>query len=85
MQKVVWIGVVLLAVLHQDLWYWDDKSAVFGFMPVGLAYHAGYSIAAALIWAAAVKWAWPSHLEAWADEPRSNTTAEANSNEGGDA
>ncbi len=41
--KRVTIGLlVLLAVLHQDFWWWDDgHTLVFGFMPVGLAYHAG--------------------------------------------
>ena len=59
--------VVVLALLHQDFWFWDDPTLVFGFMPVGLFYHALYSIAAACLWAAAVKWAWPSEVEAFAD------------------
>ncbi|MEM6278478.1 MAG: hypothetical protein AAF491_01450 [Verrucomicrobiota bacterium] len=58
---------VILAVLHQDVWNWDKENLVFGFMPVGLAFHAGYSIAAALFWACVVKFAWPSRLEEWAD------------------
>jgi len=36
---------------------------VFGFLPVGLAYHAGYSILAAIMMAVLVKVAWPEHLE----------------------
>lgn len=67
MKKVVWILVAVLAVVHQDLWWWDDKTLVFGFMPIGLFYHALFSIMAACVWAMAVKWAWPSHLEEWAD------------------
>ena len=59
--------VAVLALLHQDFWFWDDPTLVFGFMPVGLFYHALYSIAAACLWAAAVKWAWPSEVEAFAD------------------
>ena len=66
---IIWIIFVALFVLHQDFWFWDDRTLVFGFLPVGLAYHAGFSIAAALLWAAAVKWAWPSEIEAWADVP----------------
>ena len=66
--KWVWIIFVLLFILHQDVWYWDDRTLVFGFMPIGLAYHAGFSIAAALLWAAAIKWAWPSDIEAWASD-----------------
>lgn len=59
--------VVVLALLHQDFWFWDDPTLVFGFMPVGLFYHTLYSIAAACLWAAAVKWAWPSEVEAFAE------------------
>jgi len=66
--KVIWIIFVCLFILHQDVWFWDDKRLVFGFMPVGLAYHASFSLAAALLWASAVKFAWPSDIEAWADE-----------------
>ena len=35
-------GFIVLAVLHQDGWNWDDGDLVFGIMPVGLAYHAAY-------------------------------------------
>ena len=68
--------VVVLAVLHQDFWNWDSSALVFGFMPVGLAYHAGYSIVAAIFWALVIKFAWPTHLEEWADagdEPESGS------------
>ena len=65
-----WIAgaVVLLAVLHPDCWWWDDGTLVFGFMPIGLAYHVGYSLAAGLTWWIVVKFAWPDHIEAWADD-----------------
>ena len=73
MKNVVWIAVIVLAIVHQDFWWWDDGSLVFGFLPVGLAYHALFSIAAALVWAGAVKWTWPSHIERWADLPADQT------------
>lgn len=73
--KAIWIIFVLLFFLHQDFWNWDNRGLVFGFLPVGLAYHAAFSLAAALLWASAVKWAWPSDVEAWADE--SNDEGEA--------
>lgn len=50
-------------VLHQDNWNWKSTDVVFGILPVGLAYHAGYSILAAVMMAILVKCAWPSHLE----------------------
>ncbi|MDP6740061.1 MAG: hypothetical protein QF404_08615 [Planctomycetota bacterium] len=68
MARLIWLMVVVLAVLHQDVWNWDSKALVLGFIPVGLAYHALYSVAAALMWMAALRWAWPSGVEAWANE-----------------
>lgn len=75
--KAIWIIFALLFILHQDVWFWDDRTLVFGFMPIGLAYHAAFSIVAALLWASAVKWAWPSDIEAWADEPTTDSEAQA--------
>ena len=58
---------IIFAVLHQDFWNWDNSNLVLGFMPVGLAYHATYSIVCAIFWACVLKFAWPSDLEKWAD------------------
>jgi hypothetical protein len=69
MKNAVWIAFWLLFVLHHDFWWWADDQIVLGFMPVGLAWHAGFSIAAALLWLAALKFAWPSEIEEWAAEP----------------
>ena len=34
-------AVVLLYLLHQDFWFWRDaRPLVFGFLPIGLFYHA---------------------------------------------
>ena len=68
MNKVVWGLVILLGIIHYDFWYWDDASLVFGFMPIGLFYQALISLAAGIVWALAVKYAWPSHVEEWADQ-----------------
>ena len=68
MKQLVWILAIALFVLHQDFWLWNNDSLVFGFLPAGLAYHAGFSIAAAVVWALAVKFAWPHQFEKWADE-----------------
>ena len=58
---------IALAVLHQDVWNWDKPDLVFGFMPIGLAYHAAYSLVAAAFWAGVMKFAWPTKLEEWAE------------------
>jgi len=56
--------VVAVYLLHQDYWNWRQaEPLIFGFLPVGLAYHAGYSILAAITMAVLVKFAWPAHLE----------------------
>ncbi len=46
MKYAVWGLVVLLVVLHQDVWNWDNDRLVFGFLPMTLAFHGGISIAA---------------------------------------
>ena len=69
MKKGIYILAIALAVLHQDAWLWDDRSILFGFMPVGLAYHFLFSLCSAIVWALAVKFAWPTKWEKWADEP----------------
>lgn len=61
--------VVLLYVLHQDVWLWNDaRPFVFGFLPVGLFYHAALTLLASLLLWALVRFAWPRHLEAFASE-----------------
>ncbi|MAT16724.1 MAG: hypothetical protein CMJ46_15815 [Planctomyces sp.] len=59
MKYVVWGMVVLLLIIHQDNWFWDDKTLVFGFFPIGLLYHAGISLLAATTWYLATLFAWP--------------------------
>jgi hypothetical protein len=64
MKRLTYGLLVLLAILHQDWWWWDDGTTMcLGFMPIGLAYHAGVSVAAACLWALAVRHCWPAHLD----------------------
>lgn len=64
----VWIGVVILFVLHQDLWLWAEATLWFGPLPAGLAYHAGYSVLVSAFWFLVVKFAWPPALDADEEE-----------------
>jgi Protein of unknown function (DUF3311) len=57
------VAVAALYVLHQDIWFWRSSYLVFGFIPIGLFYHACFSAAAALLMWLLVTFAWPSHLE----------------------
>ncbi len=78
MQRYVWALVLLLVVLHQDNWFWEDDTLVFGFMPVGLFYHACISVSACLVWLLAVNVCWPSDKEAM-PEASGNESQEAQS------
>ena len=64
------LAVVALYVLHQDVWFWrTPEPLLFGFLPIGLWYHAGFTIAVtALMWTL-VKFAWPADLERKAQAP----------------
>lgn len=71
-RRLIWALAGALFVLHHDFWFWRDTTLLFGFMPVGLAYHLLYSVAAAGLWLAMMKFAWPEHIERFAsgaDEP----------------
>ncbi len=63
----LWLAALVMVVLHHDFWWYGDTSVVLGFLPVGLAYHVAYSVVAAGLWIAAIRYAWPHELEAWAD------------------
>ncbi len=76
MSRWVWyIPIVALAVLHQDNWWWDDKTLVFGFMPVGLFWHALISLAAGLSWGLVVLFAWPHELDEIEEEQPADASA----------
>lgn len=60
MKAVIYLLIALLIILHQDNWLWDKQTLVFGFMPIGLLYHVGISLAAAFTWYLATIFAWPA-------------------------
>jgi hypothetical protein len=63
--------LAVVYVLHQDFWNWKEAyPLVFGFLPIGLAYQAGYSVLAAAMMAVLVRAAWPKHLESVESEVR---------------
>lgn len=64
MKRVVVVLLILLAVAHQDFWFWNRiEPLVLGFIPIGLAYQIGVSIAAAILWALAVHYCWPRDVD----------------------
>ena len=56
---VIAVLATLLLILHQDYWFWTNKSLVFGILPIGLFWHICISLAAVLTWALATRIAWP--------------------------
>ena len=70
MPKKLLLTLLVLAVffLHQDFWNWKNAGLVFGFLPVGLAYHAAYAVVAACLMAVLVKLAWPVELDRFESE-----------------
>jgi hypothetical protein len=56
--------VTILYVLHQDVWFWRSaRPFVLGALPIGLFYHAAYTVATSLLLMALVRLLWPSHLD----------------------
>jgi hypothetical protein len=68
MKTLIWLLVIILIIIHQDFWYWEDATLVFGFLPIGLAYHAGISIAAGIVWTLACQFAWPEGIDDFDNE-----------------
>ena len=61
-RALLYLALLLAALLHQDLWLWDDRSIVLG-LPVGLTYHVGFCLVVALLMWFLVRFAWPEKLE----------------------
>ena len=59
MKIVIWLLVLLLLVIHQDFWNWNSSTMVFGFLPIGLFYHACISVAAGVVWFLVTRFCWP--------------------------
>jgi hypothetical protein len=65
------LAVVAVYLLHQDVWLFRTaRPLVLGFVPVGLFYHACYSVLAALLMWLLVRHAWPARLEDQAERQR---------------
>lgn len=58
---IFYIGLVVLFLLHNDFWLWNNPEQVLG-LPIGLLYHIGFCVAAAILMALVVSYAWPRHL-----------------------
>jgi hypothetical protein len=70
--------VVVFFAVHQDVWFWRAIHPIaFGVLPVGLFYHAAYTLAISGLVALLVRVAWPAHLEDDDDPPTTSRVPEA--------
>lgn len=63
-------GFVVLFFLHQDYWWRDDATLVFGILPMSLAYHVGWSLLVAGAWWLVARLAWPAVTDHDASVPK---------------
>ena len=59
---ILYIALAVLFLLHNDFWLWDNPKVVLG-LPIGLLYHIGFCVAAAILMLLTIKHAFPSHLQ----------------------
>ena len=75
MSKRMLIGLFFIGLffLHQDFWWKNDPTLVFGFLPVSLAYHVGWTLLVALGWFLVGKYCWPQGLDEEPVKPEKST------------
>ncbi len=71
-RPALYLALLALYLLHNDLWLWRDGSRLLG-LPVGLTYHVLYCVAASVLMALLVRWAWPEELNGDAAEEEVGT------------
>ena len=58
----LYIALVILFLLHNDFWLWDNPKVVLG-LPIGLLYHIGFCVAAAILMMLIINHALPSQFQ----------------------
>ena len=61
MKYLVFTLLLLLYLLHNDLWLWHEASLIAG-LAVGLVYHIVYCFAVVVVMALLIKFAWPDDV-----------------------
>ena len=82
--RTFWLFFLVLLFLHQDFWNWSDESLVGLGMPIGLFYHALFSLACSALGVWAVTRAWPTEWEKYAEE-KSPPSTKSNQTRKGDS
>ena len=56
--------IAILYAMHQDTRFWRRATPlVFGVLPIGLFYHAAYTLATSVVLWLLVRLIWPAHLD----------------------
>ena len=76
MRYVVYGLLLLLYVLHTDVWYWNDSRIVLG-LPIGITYHVLWTLLVTVVFGLTVRHAWPDQLEAAEPGAPAESTAPA--------
>jgi len=58
-RRLVWAVLLLLFVLHNDLWLWNEPGPWLG-LPAGLTYHILYCLVVTVALTLMVRFAWPA-------------------------
>jgi Protein of unknown function (DUF3311) len=66
-RTMLYVLLIVLFLLHQDFWLWNDSTLLLGFLPLGLAYHAAFCVATSLLMYLLVTRCWPDEAEAFAE------------------
>lgn len=67
---ILYLLLILIYLLHNDLWFWHNPGIVLG-LPVGLLYHILYCVFSSFVLYILVKSAWPKYLQESKDGGRS--------------
>lgn len=67
-RRLLYVALLAIFLLHNDLWWWNDARRVLG-MPIGLTYHIGLCLAAAVVLALLARRTWPPEKDVEAEEP----------------
>ena len=70
MRLILTAAIVAMIALHQDIWNWPFATPFLLGLPVGLWYHALYTLAAAGLMATLVRHLWPHDLDDSGDSDR---------------
>ena len=81
--RTFWLFFLVLLFVHQDFWNWSDESLVGLGMPIGLFYHALFSLACSALGVWAVTRAWPTEWEKYAEEKSPPSTKSNQHRKGG--